>query len=859
MDKQKMMELVKKSQSGEPGAMEELLRAAYTPVSYQCRRFLKTGQDAEDVTQEILILLYEKLDTLREPEAFWGWMNQITVNCCKSAIARSPSRKEAPILEDEEGYSILDSLENEDKQLMPEDAFDNAETARMIGGIVDELPEPQRICILLYYYNEMSVKEIAETIEAPENTVKSRLNYARKAIKEKVLAYEKRQGLRLHSLAPIPLLFYFLHRDAVETTDSAAAQRVAREVMVQGAAAMGEAAGSTAAKSVAEAAGQASAYAIKGLSVKTIAAITASILAVGGAVAGIMAIVDNSAEKPAEIVAEATMETENVAGNLTEEAATEEINTQEETEVSLFNKEALATLPYNGDADKCVMTDAQAEAFAAVLDDCILESQGEEFQYEAFAENLDLGFIDREQIENQYTPFCKAALFDAGGGIPALWVTQGYEDNSTDGLVWYSTFKIYCWDGAGTVLGIDGSKAGDGDTVRNCNLTEQGLLVGCSAQNTGDGLMRNYSELYSISGGMVSEGPVHVLECFTADASLPGKTEKVKAYISGNGHAGVAYKPDTLTEDKWVKDADEFSTMVHVAAVDGEFIQSDNVFGKELNHVFWEYSGEDYTFGQGEQLYTGVNKFYWNGNWADAEKLISLLRGGAGEGPATDSTREAETESSLPDGASVSMEGNIRRTTVDSQGYDIEIFYEIPVFEGSGAGYQKISEHFQEMQDQFLDPENEEMGWVWEIVEENPPVSDSYYYTVSATINSQTEKYASVTQRFSTFLGGIRGAEYSYHNFRTDTGETLLLTDVLDGTETEIKDMVTEAFEAGNPGTGQDVLENIRSRNIEEFNFYITDGRICVCFTQYDIYGVSYGPDISIETELPAELKTEWR
>lgn len=163
------------------------------------------------------------------------------------------------------------------------------------------------------------------------------------------------------------------------------------------------------------------------------------------------------------------------------------------------------------------------------------------------------------------------------------------------------------------------------------------------------------------------------------------------------------------------------------------------------------------------------------------------------------------------------------------------------------------------MQDQFLDPEGEGLVQMWEIVEENPPVSDSYYYTVSATINSQTEKYASVTQRFSTFLGGIRGAEYSYHNFRTDTGETLLLTDVLDGTETEIKDMVTEAFKAGNPGTGQDALENIRSRNIEEFDFYITDGRVYVCFSPYDIYGMLYGPELPIEIELQAGIKAGWR
>ena len=58
MENKELSALVRKSQRGDAAAMEELLRAAYTPVYYQCRRFLKTGADAEDMTQEVLLLLY---------------------------------------------------------------------------------------------------------------------------------------------------------------------------------------------------------------------------------------------------------------------------------------------------------------------------------------------------------------------------------------------------------------------------------------------------------------------------------------------------------------------------------------------------------------------------------------------------------------------------------------------------------------------------------------------------------------------------------------------------------------------------------------------------------------------------------
>ncbi len=64
----------------------------------------------------------------------------------------------------------------------------------------------KRICVTLYYYDEKSVAEIAELFECSEGTVKSRLNYARKKIKEELEAIEKRDNIKLHSAAIIPLL-----------------------------------------------------------------------------------------------------------------------------------------------------------------------------------------------------------------------------------------------------------------------------------------------------------------------------------------------------------------------------------------------------------------------------------------------------------------------------------------------------------------------------------------------------------------------------------------------------------------------------------------------------------------------------
>lgn len=210
MEKETLVAVVKRSQTGDPTAQEELILEVQQSVYYQCLKFLHHQEDAQDATQDILISMLTKLNTLNQPEAFWGWLNRMTANHCKNLLRKTG---ELQIPEDEEGNSLLDTYETLDEQMVPDKALDNEETRRMVIEMIDALPAPQRMCVIMYYYNEMSVKDIAAALEVPENTVKSRLNYARKSIKEGAEKYKK-QGIKLYGLSPLPFLLYFLLKDA---------------------------------------------------------------------------------------------------------------------------------------------------------------------------------------------------------------------------------------------------------------------------------------------------------------------------------------------------------------------------------------------------------------------------------------------------------------------------------------------------------------------------------------------------------------------------------------------------------------------------------------------------------------------
>ena len=321
IEREELLELIRRSREKDLDAQEELVRAVQDRVYYHCKKMLKNKEDAEDTTQTVLMTMIASLDKLKEPAAFWAWVNGITANQCKHLL--TAPHKEWQIPEDEEGNSMLESVENLDETLVPEKVLDNGETRRMILGLVDEPPPEQRMSVLFYYYDEMSVKQIAEAMDTSEGTVKSRLNYARKSIKAGVEDYE-RKGVKLYGVSPLVLLVFFLRQEADGTLlDPATAAAVAGQVLspagsgaVSGGAAAGGAGaaaegGASSAGGAASAAAKAGAAAGKaaaaagtavkaGISMKLIAGIVAGAIVVGGGAAGLSALTGQGNQPPAE-------------------------------------------------------------------------------------------------------------------------------------------------------------------------------------------------------------------------------------------------------------------------------------------------------------------------------------------------------------------------------------------------------------------------------------------------------------------------------------------------------------------------------------------------------------------------------
>ena len=141
------------------------LAEAYRSMVYRIAlNFFRNIQDAEDATQEVMLKLYLRTDPFDSRDHARNWLIQVTLNYCRS-VWRSPWRQRVSL---EELTAAIQFSSPEDGELFQ---------------TVMSLPEKHRTVLYLFYYEDMSVREIAEVLKLSETAVTSRLSRARKALK----------------------------------------------------------------------------------------------------------------------------------------------------------------------------------------------------------------------------------------------------------------------------------------------------------------------------------------------------------------------------------------------------------------------------------------------------------------------------------------------------------------------------------------------------------------------------------------------------------------------------------------------------------------------------------------------------
>lgn len=178
-------QLVQRVQAGEKAAFNLLVLKYQHRVLKLVSRFISDAAEAEDVAQEAFLKAYRALGSFRGDSAFYTWLYRIAINTAKNALV---SARRRPVdfdldLQDPDQYDRHARLKESDT---PERVLLTEEIRQVVERAMEQLPEDLRTAIVLRELEGLSYEEIAEAMDCPVGTVRSRIFRAREAIDKKL-------------------------------------------------------------------------------------------------------------------------------------------------------------------------------------------------------------------------------------------------------------------------------------------------------------------------------------------------------------------------------------------------------------------------------------------------------------------------------------------------------------------------------------------------------------------------------------------------------------------------------------------------------------------------------------------------
>lgn len=178
--------IIERCKRGDLAAFNELVKKYEKQVYNFAYRLTGNYDDASDVAQDAFLRVYSAIGSFRGDASFSTWLFRITTNVFLDERKRARAHPRASLDDylDLEESSVTRQIE--DPSPTPDAVTEEKERGQILQGAIQSLPEYQRVMVVLYHTQQKSYEEIAEILDLPIGTVKSRLNRARLALKEKL-------------------------------------------------------------------------------------------------------------------------------------------------------------------------------------------------------------------------------------------------------------------------------------------------------------------------------------------------------------------------------------------------------------------------------------------------------------------------------------------------------------------------------------------------------------------------------------------------------------------------------------------------------------------------------------------------
>ena len=184
-------ELINELKNGNANAFKVLVEEYQNKVINICFGFVHNREDAEDITQEVFIEVYNSISHFRGDSKLSTWLYRISVNKSLDFIRRKNRKKRFARFQNLLGFERTIEEVQESKLSNPHTILENKETIQILNETVETLPQNQKIAFTLSKYEGFKNKEIAEVMKTSLSSVESLMHRAKKNLKEKLYDYYK--------------------------------------------------------------------------------------------------------------------------------------------------------------------------------------------------------------------------------------------------------------------------------------------------------------------------------------------------------------------------------------------------------------------------------------------------------------------------------------------------------------------------------------------------------------------------------------------------------------------------------------------------------------------------------------------
>jgi len=206
MDRTQDRRLVAGLQAGDQAAVRELAVRYGPRIQQLAMRHMKNREDAEEVTQDVLLKVHRKIHAFRGDAALSSWIYRITFNTAMSRLRQNRAARAAAQERDrveallETGEQARTLAEPADWSRMPDEHVMRAQLREALAAAVAELPEIYRAPVVLRDIEGLTTEEASSRLKVKDQTLKSRLHRGRLMLREKLEVF--RSGLGLHRPTP---------------------------------------------------------------------------------------------------------------------------------------------------------------------------------------------------------------------------------------------------------------------------------------------------------------------------------------------------------------------------------------------------------------------------------------------------------------------------------------------------------------------------------------------------------------------------------------------------------------------------------------------------------------------------------